>query len=120
MANAVGGTAYVKVDGRQLPLKGNWTVSVATKIRTGVAGQDTVHGFTEAPRVPFMQGDITTLGDLSIEQIEAIDEATVTCELVNGKTYILERAWCASAVEINTAQGQFQIKFEGMNGAELN
>lgn len=120
MANAIGGTAYFKVDGRQFSLRGNLQVSIATSLRTGVAGEDGPHGFTEAPRMPFFQGDFSTLGDMSIEEIQAIDEATVTCELNNGKTYVLERAWCASAIEINTAQGQFQLKFEGMNGFELN
>ena len=43
MAQAIAGTAYFKVDGNQLPLRGNFTVSSSPVERTMLAGQDYVN-----------------------------------------------------------------------------
>jgi hypothetical protein len=119
MGVPIAGTAYVKVDGRQLPLKGSFTVSPSVVERTGIAGQDGVHGFQELPRVPFIEGDISTLPGLSLEDLERITDATITADLINGTTYTLAQAWCRSAFEINTRDGQFRVRFEGVQPDEL-
>ncbi len=115
----VGGIAYVKVDGAQYPLRGNFTVSPDAFTRTGVAGQDRVHGYTEMPQVPFISGDITLTPDVSIETLRAMVNVTVTAELANGKTYVLREAWTADAHELNTAEGQTGVKWEGVSCKEF-
>lgn len=119
MAKRIAGIAYVYVDGRTLPLRGGFTVSPSALERTGIAGQDYVHGFSEVPRVPFIEGDISTTDEVSTEALEAITEATVTAELANGKTYVLSEAWCKAAFEINTRDGQVRVRFEGVSCNEL-
>lgn len=114
MGERVAGVAFVRVDGQQYALRGNFTVSPSSSERTGIAGQDGVHGYIEMPRVPFISGNLTTMGGLSIEQLDAITDATVTAELANGKNYVLQGAWTKSAHEIDTAQGQVAIRFEGV------
>ena len=52
MAQRIAGVAYVKVDGTQYPLRGNFTVSPSNVERQMLAGQDGVHGYSEIPRVP--------------------------------------------------------------------
>ena len=52
----IAGVAYIFVDGAQYPLRGDLTVSIDTIEREGVAGMDGVHGFTETPRVPWIEG----------------------------------------------------------------
>ena len=52
MAQRIAGTAFVKVDGDQYPLRGNLTVSPSAVERAMIAGQNYVHGFSELPRVP--------------------------------------------------------------------
>jgi len=115
----IAGIAYVFVDGRQYPLRGGLTISTDTIERTGVAGQDGVHGFTETPRVPWIEGDFSDLGDLSLMQLQAMCDATVTAELANGKVYILRNAWTSAAREFNAADGQTSIRFEGMAAEEM-
>jgi hypothetical protein len=115
----IAGIAYLKVDGTQYDLRGNFTVSPSPTERTGIAGQDGVHGYSENPRVPFIQGDISLPPELSIEDLDAITDATVTAELANGKVYVLRNAWCKSAFELNTKDGQTQVRFEGITCNEI-
>jgi hypothetical protein len=113
------GTAYLKVDGNQYPLRGALTVSGSPMERNGIAGQDYVHGYQELPRVPYIEGDVSTLPEVSPEFLETVIDATITAELINGKTYVLRNAWTKGPIEINTADGQFRIRFEGVSCDEI-
>lgn len=115
----IAGVAYVFVDGRQYPLRGNLVISTDTIERTGVAGQDGIHGFTETPRVPFIEGDFSDIAGLSLMTIQAMCDVTVTAELANGKAYVLRNAWTSTAREFNAADGQATIRWEGMASEEL-
>ncbi|SER57071.1 Phage tail tube protein [Faunimonas pinastri] len=119
MAKRIAGIAYLFVDGTQYPLRGNFTVSPDAIERAGIAGQDSVHGYSETPRVPYISGDISLTEDISIETIRAVTNATVTAELANGKTYVLREAWCAAAMELNTRDGQTTVRFEGVSCDEM-
>jgi len=119
MAGPIAGTAFIKVDGNQYPLKGNFVVSPSPIERNGIAGQDYVHGYHEAPRVPYIEADISTLPEVSIEDLDASVDVTVTAELVNGNTYVLRNAWSRGPLEINTNDGQFRLRFEGLSCDEL-
>lgn len=119
MGERVAGIAFLKVDGAMYPLRGNFTVSPSALERAGIAGQDYVHGFSELPRVPYIEGDITTVVDMSTEDLEAMTDVTVTAELANDSVYVLKEAWCRSAIEINTREGQFRVRFEGTTCEEI-
>jgi hypothetical protein len=116
---AIGGTAFCKVNGTQLPLRGNFVVSPSAVDRSMVAGQDYVHGYLETPRVPFIEGDISTHPDVSLEDLERQVGVTVTAELRNGKTYVLKEAISKSAFEVQTATGQVRVRWEGTSCEEI-
>ena len=115
----IAGVAYIFVDGAQYPLRGDLTVSTDTLEREGVAGMDGVHGFTETPRVPWIEGAISDLGGLSLMALQAMCDVTVTVELANGKVYVLRNAWTSTAREFNAADGQATVRFEGMSAEEM-
>lgn len=115
----IAGLAYLFVDGRQYPLRGNLTISTDTIEREGVAGQDGIHGFIERPRVPWIEGDFSDISGLSLMQIQAMCDVTVTAELANGKMYVLRNAWTSTAREFNAADGQATVRFEGMSSEEV-
>jgi len=119
MGVRIAGIAFLKVDGSQYPLKGNFTVSPSSVERTGIAGQDYVHGYSELPRVPYIEGDVSLVPELSMENVENIVDATVTAELANGKNYVLRNAWCKSAFELQSHDGQVRIRFEGLSCDEV-
>lgn len=115
----IAGVAYVKVDGTQYALRGNLTVSPSPTERAGIAGQDGVHGFSENPRVPYIEGDFSLMRDLSVEAVDAIEDATVQAELANGKTYVGRNCWCKSALELNTHEGMMRARFESYDIKEI-
>lgn len=115
----IAGVAYLKVNGKQYPLRGNLTVSPSPTERAGIAGQDGVHGYSENPRVPYIEGDFSTIPGLSIEEIQNIEDATVQAELANNKTYVGRNCWCKSALEINTHEGMFRARFESFDIKEI-
>jgi len=109
----IAGIAYIKVNGQQFPLRGNFTVTPTDVERTGIAGQDGFHGYSEMPRVPSIEGDITTLPGLSIENLQSMTNETVTAELANGTTYVLREAFTAGVREINAQEGSVRVRWEG-------
>lgn len=119
MAQRIAGVAFLKIDGNQYPLRGNLTVSPSPFERAMIAGQDYVHGYSELPRVPYIEGDFSTLQGLSVENIAAIIDSTVTAELANETTFVLRQACCRAALEINAREGQFRARFEGVQCDEI-
>jgi hypothetical protein len=115
----VAGVAYLRVDGAQYSLRGNLTVSIDASEREGIPGQDGIHGYIERPRVPFIEGDFSDIGGLSIEALRRMSNVTVQAELANNKKYVLRNAWTSTAMELNTADGQVTVRWEGMRGEEL-
>lgn len=114
--HGIGGTAYLKVNGKQYMLKGSIVVSIAPKEREGMAGMDGVHGFIEKPRVPFISGDFSVTGDTDMNEIEAMTDGTVTVELNNGKTAVLTNAWFSGPTDVDGAEGKVSLKWEGKSG----
>ncbi len=115
MGIRVGGIAYVKVDGNNIPARGNFVIHPNETERTGVAGQDGVQGFTEMPRVPAIEGDITTDPGVSITSLLGITDSTVQIECANGMVYVLRNAWQAALIDINTVEGSAKVRWEGLS-----
>src|SRR3954453_4652080 len=84
MAQRFAGVAFCMVDGNQVPLRGNFTVSPAMVERTMIAGQDGVHGYQELPRVPYIEGDLSHTRDLDLAALERQVNVTVIAQLANG------------------------------------
>lgn len=115
----VGGIIFIKVDGVQLQAKGNFTYNYGKPKKEGVVGADKVHGYKEAPQIPFVEGAITDAGDLSLENILAISDATVTLELANGKIGVWRNAWFAGEGSGTTEEGEIAVKFEALSAEEI-
>jgi hypothetical protein len=115
---AVGGTAYIKVDGQQYALKGDLKV-MGQLVREGVAGQDGVHGYIEKHEVPCIEATFTDMDGLRKDDLERITDSTITVELLSGKAYVLRNAWFAGPFELETEEGEVSVKFEGMKLEEI-
>jgi hypothetical protein len=98
-----------------MAVRGNLEVMPSRFERTGIAGQDRVHGYSELPVVPYMAGDVSTLEGTSVEAIDAVTNSTITVEAANGTVYYLRNAWRAERSTVNTRDGQFHVRFEGLS-----
>lgn len=117
---AVGGIIQFRVDGTLYDAKGDFTYSLAGEKRTGVMGSDgRPHGYRSEGRMPFIEGKITDRGNLAVAGLQAITDATVTLNLANGKTIVLGNAWYAGEGQISTAEGEIDVRFEGMEAEEI-
>jgi Phage tail tube protein len=114
MAQRFAGIAFLVVDGNQIALRGNFTVSPSAVERTMIAGQDAVHGYQELPRVPYIEGDISMLPGINVEDLLRQTDSTVLAQLANGKQYSLQNATCKGGFDLNTRDGQFRCRWEGI------
>lgn len=115
----IAGVAFWAVDGTRLAVRGNLTVSPSATEKTGIAGQDYVHGYSETPLVPYIQGDVSLQPGTRIADVDAITNSTITVELADGRVFTLKNAWRAGRSEVNSKDGQFQVRFEGTSCTEL-
>ena len=118
MANRIAGVCYVKVDGAQLAARGNWMVNPLTIKRAGIAGQDGIHGYSEEPTVPFIEGDVSTMVEGRVEDLTEVTAATVQIDLANGTSYVLREAWFSGDLSINAKDGSYKVRFEGVDCVE--
>lgn len=121
MGQRKGGIIFLKMDGKQLQAKGNFTYSLGKPTREGIAGADGVHGYKETVSVPFIEGEITDSADISADEIAAVTDATVTLELANGKVITLREAWHCNpdGYSGQTEEGNIKCRFEGITGEEV-
>jgi hypothetical protein len=121
MANAqrIGGVLALRVDGQTYEARGSFQVTPSSVKRTGVAGQDTVHGYIEEPIVPQIKGDISIGNLLSVDVLDAITDSTVQVQLANGRTYVLTDAWTVAGTVIDAHDGKIAATFEGLTCQEI-
>jgi hypothetical protein len=119
MSNRRSGTLFVKVSGVQRDAKGSFTYNIGSPKREAIVGPDRVHGYKEMPQVPYIEGEITDSSDLDLAAFTTQSAETVTLELANGKVFVLRDAWYAADGNVQTEEGNIQVRYEGMSGEEI-
>jgi len=120
LAQRIAGIAFLTVAGTQLALRGNFTVSPSPVERTMLAGQDGVHGYQELPRVPYIEGDLSTMPGFYLEDLIAEVDVTVVAQLANNMQYTLTGGTCKGGFENNTRDGQVRVRWEGVTCQEVS
>jgi hypothetical protein len=119
MAQRFAGIAFISVNGLQYSLRGNLTVSPSPVERTMIAGQDGVHGYQELPRVPYIEGDFSTIPQMALEDLLTQTDVTVIAQCANQWEYVLHNATIKGGFEANTRDGQVRLRWEGLNCEEI-
>ena len=115
----IGGIFYLKLNGKILVTsEGEFTYNLGKPKRqaekNGALG---VAGFSAEAQVPYVDGEIFDTEELEVEKLLDTENATVTIELFNKKTFILSSASFCGEGEFTT-KGRLKVRFEGME-AEL-
>ena len=119
MGQRKGGIIKFKVGGVLYDAKGAFTYNIGRPKREAVVGADTVHGYTEAPQVAFIEGAITDRADMDLSALLMKVDETISLELANGKVIVLREAWYANEGTGNTEQGEIPVRFEGKSAEEV-
>ncbi len=120
--NLIGGRLELAVDGEIYDAKGDFTYNLGADKREAVVGSDGVHGFKSSPQAPFIEGAITDRGTLDLAKVLRLGDAggaTATLALANGKTIVLREAWYAGDGNVTTAEGEIQLRLEGVSAQEV-
>lgn len=113
--NTLGGTAYVKVNGRQIALRGNLKLRLDKFVGESRAGMDGVHGFIEKPQAPGFDGEFSATSDITITELRALKDSTWVVEMNSGRSATFIEARTTVAMELDGAEGSFNMSIDAMD-----
>lgn len=111
------GIAYLSVDGVTYRLVGELTYDPGLVDRETQKGQDGIHGQKIMPRAPYISGNFRDSSGLTVADFNAMDDVTVFCQLVSGKTVTGRDMWQVGETAVNTEEGTLSVRWEGAQGA---
>ena len=110
------GNVYLRWNGKLLTLSdAEITCNAGYGKREPVLSSDGTVGFSVSAQTPSIEGEFIHTGRLSIAELSAIKDATITVEYGNGQTFVLTNAWWASDGEVPTS-AKIKFKFHGLKG----
>jgi hypothetical protein len=119
MSNRRAGIIEVKVNGILHDAKGNFTYNLGKPKREAIVGADSVHGFKETPQVAFVEGELTDASTFDLKTLVEQTDVTVTLNLNNGKVIEFRQAWYAADGNVQTEEGNIQVRFEAKDAEEI-
>lgn len=115
----VAGIAFLKFNGLQYQLRGEFEIMPNTTENEWIANQDGSQVFTQKAITPYFQMKISDSGGLSVQQLNQIEGSTMTAELINGKVYTLVQASQWGETKLDSMKGEITAKFGGAACYEL-
>ena len=113
------GRATIKYDGKALLTEKGAKINTGGVERKTIEG-DTVHGFAEETKAPFIECEISVTSATSLTELNRIENATVTFEADTGQTWVLRNAWSEKPAEATASDGgKVPMRFVGMSCEEL-
>ena len=117
--NAVAGVAYITVDGVNYDLAGEAHYKVSTVERETNIGQSGIQGYKLKYIPGMISGKIRDGKAVSVASFNAMDNVSVLLELANNKSISGRGMWTTEAQEVDTEEGTFEVKWEGLLVEEL-
>lgn len=115
--NRLAGTAFISVAGVTYQLEGALMYSPVKVVRETLIGQDGVHGYKEMPAPSYIKASIRDAGGLKVADFNAMTNVTITLQLANGKVVTGRDMWTVEALEVDTADAKFEVRWDGVDGA---
>lgn len=113
MATAIGGMAFIKVDGDQFSSDGAFTVNILNTQRTAVVGTNGEVHYTEEPVASTVSGTLFTTADLDVKALVEASDVTVTIELNSGRVAVLSEAVFTGDASLDAQAGTLEVEFAG-------
>lgn len=109
----VGGMGWATVDGLSVPVVANPTYRASKVIRETVSDMGGDHNYLEKPQAGIIKFQCRDLPGVGIAAYESMSDVTVDVRLNSGKFITGKGMWNVSAVEVNAADGTFDLEFHG-------
>lgn len=113
------GTITILIDGIQYALSGDFTLNPGVDKREEVVGPDRSFGTKITPQAAFVEGNVRDTNGLDVKSLLGLSGVTVTCELANGKTWVLPDAVNTSEGDISVMEGEIPIRFAAATADEM-
>lgn len=117
-SNLIAGVAQVTVDGTTYQLEGDLKYSPSTVKREALLGMDGFHGWKETPVTGSITMSLRDAGSLSVGSFNSIRNSTIVLQLANGKIVVGRNMGTVDALEVDSADAKFEVKFEGPQVSE--
>ena len=112
MTTRRGGVIFVKADGKQFDVKGQFEYNLGYPKRDPIIGHDGTHGYKEMPQEAYISGEITDSVDMNLKNdLLALAGANITLELANGKVVVLEEAFYSGDGTVQSEEGNIAVRF---------
>lgn len=113
------GTLFLQINGEIYDALGDFSYNLGEPKRETIVGADRVHGFSETPQAPFIEGKVTDRRTLDLRKLLRLEGATVTLKLAGGKTVVLRDGWYCGSGDVAANKAEVEVRFEGLSADEL-
>jgi len=117
--NRVAGYMEISHNGTKLSAAGSFSWNLGLPKRTEILGPDKLHGYSEMPQAPYIEGAIIVTSGTSVTEICSVTNASVVLTTATGKMISLGDAFYAGEGVGETEGGTLQVRFVGMRGQEV-
>lgn len=113
------GIVAVRVNGSPLRIKGEVKYSLGGNVREPVEGPTGLATFKVVRKAAFIEVISVDAEDVSLEDLQSLSNQTVTAQLENGKTIVLNEASTVGQIEVSTDEGEFTLRLVGPTAKEI-
>lgn len=113
MARAIGGVAFIKIDGDQHSTNGDFTINFQDRQATAVVGTNGEMFYTEEAVPSTISGTVFATPEINARTLVEARDVTVTVELNNGQVAVLSEAVFTGDASFSANSGEFDVEFSG-------
>ena len=120
MANPkkVWGQSRIKVDGRVYETEGKSSLVMGGTVREHQEADFEAGHFSEKTAPSKLECSVLITSGVSLAELQAIEDATVTLEADTGQTYVIRHAYVAD--EVSAGEGKAKLVFQGPPAEEMS
>ena len=120
MSDTVAGTIHFKVNGTPYAAFGNWTIDLGLPKKSSLmAGNGKRAGKKEEHRPASLKGEMYKIMGVSVGDIAAIDNATITLVVGDGSRFVFNGANSSGETTYETEDGKISCEFEADDCTEI-
>ncbi len=113
------GLVAFKIDGTQYAITGDFTLNPGGTRKEELVSSDRTVAFKHNYQPAILEGEVRDRGDLDVKTLLELEDVTLTCELANGKAWVLSSATQTSEGNVNLSEGSIPIRFVAERAEEI-